>query len=410
MDFRFSPEQEKFRQEFEIWLQNNLPDDFNVDRRHNNYDTPAKLVEAYKKFQKKLFEGGYTAMHYPKEYGGQNKSMIEEAIVLQTLSKTCHELREPGAITFGMAVPTIFTCGTEEQKRKHLTNIMNGTHLWCQGFSEPEAGSDVGNVSTTAKKEGDFYIVNGQKVWTSYAHMSDYCILLVRTDTSVRKHQGLSYLLLELKTPGIDIRPMKQISGKSEFNEIFFDDVKVPIENLLGKEGDGWKIAITTLAFERVLGDITKAGLHEKRIGDILALSKSMKRSGRQIGENPVFRQKIARHYTEIMVLKYHGLRNFCKSAKGVVPGPEGSISKILWSEPNLKITDDALMMEGPLGQVVEDSRWLVQDGSWQFDFFKAKGSAIAAGSSEIQRNIIGERVLGLPKDVSRAAILEGGK
>jgi alkylation response protein AidB-like acyl-CoA dehydrogenase len=240
MDFRFTTEQEEFRNEFVSWLENNLPENWDPTR-FRQFETKEELNQAYKDFQKRLFDGGYTAMHYPKEYGGQGKTLLEEIIVLQVLSTTCIELRMPGVVTHGMAVPVIFTCGTEEQKTKYLPKILDGTHIWCQGFSEPDAGSDVANVSTMAIKEGDRYFVNGQKVWTSYAHMSDYCLLLVRSDPDTAKHKGLSYLLVDMKAPGIDVRPMTQITGESEFNEIFFDNVEVPVDMLVGQENMGWQ-------------------------------------------------------------------------------------------------------------------------------------------------------------------------
>ncbi|MFO7965662.1 MAG: acyl-CoA dehydrogenase family protein [Desulfobacterales bacterium] len=404
MDYRLTPEQEAFRKEFSEWLDQNLPEGFDPSKRRN-YKTSEEHLAAYKEFQNRLYKGGYTAMHYSEEYGGQGKTLMEESIVLRTIAEKCMELRGPGVITFGMAVPTIHTCGSEEQKRKYLPKIMDGTHLWCQGFSEPEAGSDVANVSTMAIRKGDHYVVNGQKVWTSMAHMADYCILLVRTDPEAVKHRGLSYLLMDMKTPGVDVRPMKQMTGEADFNEIFMDNVNVPVENLVGKEGDGWMIAITTLMFERALGDVTMAAIYEKTISNMLAMAKTAKRSGKPAIEDPLFRQKLARHYIEVMVLKYHGLRNFSKTMKAGVPGPESSIGKLLWSEPNQGITDDALNIEGPVGQITENSPWSINDGAWQYAFLRSKGNTIEAGSSEILRNIIGERVLGLPKDASRAVV-----
>jgi alkylation response protein AidB-like acyl-CoA dehydrogenase len=402
MDYRLTPEQEAFRREFAEWVDNNLPEDFDPAKPFN-YKTSEELLQAYKKFQKKLYDAGYSAMHYPKEYGGQGKTMVEEAIVLQTLAQKCMELRQPGVITFGMAVPTIYTCGNEEQKKKYLPRIMDGTHLWCQGFSEPEAGSDAANASTTAVLKGDHYVVNGQKVWTSMAHMADYCILLVRTNPDLEKHRGLSYLLVDMKAPGVDVRPMRQMTGEAEFNEVFFDNVEVPAENLVGNEGDGWGIAITTLMFERTVGDVTMGARYEKLIEELMGMAQTVKNAGRPAIEDPLIRQKLAQHYIEVMVLKYHGIRNFSKTMKGGVPGPEGSVGKLLWSEPNQRFTEDAVMLQGALGQITEGSQWSVIDGYWQYAFLRSKGTTIEAGSSEIQRNIIGERVLGLPKDASRA-------
>jgi alkylation response protein AidB-like acyl-CoA dehydrogenase len=409
MDFRFTPAQEEFRKEFVSWVEKNLPDGWGKTGLRY-YKTQEDLKQAYKNFQKRLFDAGYAAMHYPEEYGGQGKTLMEEIIVLQTISTTCIELRMPGVVTHGMAVPVIFTCGTEEHKKKFLPKILDGTHIWCQGFSEPDAGSDVANVSTMAIKEGDRYIVNGQKVWTSYAHISDYCLLLVRTDPDSAKHKGLSYLLVDMKAPGVDVRPMTQITGESEFNEIFFDDVEVPVDMLVGQENMGWQIAITTLMFERVMGDVVIGAAYEKNLQRMINMAGNTKRSGRPVIENPVFRQQLAQSYIEIMALKYHGLRSFSHQLKGGIPGPEGSIGKLLWSEPNQRLTEAALGMQGPNSQIMGGSDRAIDDGLWQYAYLRSKGNTIEAGTSEIQRNIIGERVLGLPKDMSRAKIAEGGK
>jgi len=403
MDYRFTPEQEAFRQEFVSWLEKNLPDDLDPGR-YKHFESQEEWGRAYRDFQKKLSEAGYAGLHYPKEYGGQGKTLMEEVIVLQALASTCIELRIPGVVTHGMAVPTIFVCGNEEQKREFLPKILDGTHIWCQAFSEPNAGSDVANVSTRAVREKDYYILNGQKVWTSFAHLSAYCIILVRTDPNVPKHKGLSYLLLDMSLPGVEVRPITQITGEQEFNELFMEDVKVPLEMLVGKEGDGWRIAITTLMFERVVGDATMAAAYERNVKMMIEMARQSRRSGKPAIEDPVFRQQLAQSYIETTVLKYHGLRSLSGQIQGGIPGPEGSIGKLLWSEPNQRITEAALGMQGLYGQILGDSPWSVQDGLWQRSFLRSKGNTIEAGSSEIQRNIIGERVLGLPKDVSRAA------
>jgi alkylation response protein AidB-like acyl-CoA dehydrogenase len=329
---------------------------------------------------------------------------MEEVIVLQTLAATCLELRAPGVITFGMAAPTLFTCGSKEQKRKFLPKILDGTHIWCQAFSEPNAGSDVANVSTRAVRDNGHYVVNGQKVWISFAHLADYCIMLVRTDPSVKKHKGLSYLLLDMRSPGVEVKPITQITGQEEFNEVFMEDVRVPEEMLVGKEGDGWRIAITTLMFERVVGDAIMAAAYERNIQKMIQMARQSKRAGMPVIDDLIFRQQLAQAYIEVMILKYHGLRSLSSQVQGGTPGPEGSIGKILWSEPNQRIFEAGLGMQGPNSQIMGGSPWSVQDGFWQFGFLRSRANTIEAGTSEIQRNIIGERVLGLPKDMSRAA------
>jgi len=403
MDYRFTPEQEALRKEFVSWLETNLPDNWDPSR-HRNYDSEEERARAYRDFQRLLSDAGYVGLQYPKQYGGQGKTLMEEVVVLQILASTCMELRGPGVVTHGMVVPTLFVCGNEEQKREFLPKILDGTHIWCQGFSEPNAGSDVANVSTRAVKKNGNYILNGQKVWTSFAQVADYAIMLVRTDPNVAKHKGMSYLLLDMNLPGVEVRPITQITGEQEFNEVYMEDVKVPEEMLVGKEGDGWRIAITTLMFERALGDAVMAAAYEKNLQLMADMARQCKRAGKPVIEDPIFRQQLAHDYTEVMVLKYHGLRSLSTQIQGGIPGPEGSIGKLLWSEPNQRITESALGMQGPYGQIMGGSPWSVQDGHWQYGFLRSKGNTIEAGSSEIQRNIIGEGVLGLPKDMSRAA------
>ena len=403
MDYRLNRKQEAFRKEFVSWLAENLPAGWDPSR-FRNFESSEARAGAYRSFQGKLARAGYAAMHYPKAYGGQGRSLMEDVIVLQTLASACMELRMPGSITHGMAAPTILHCGNEEQKKKYLPKIIDGTDIWCQGFSEPNAGSDVANVSTRAVKENGHYVLNGQKLWTSLAHVSDYCILLVRTDPNVAKHKGLSYLLLDMKLPGVEVRPTTQITGDAEFNELFFDEVHVPEDMLVGQEGQGWMIAITTLMFERVLGDALMGAAFERNLERMLDLAKKTRRSGRPVIEDPVFRQQLAQGFIEVMVLKYHGLRNLSTQLQGGIPGPEGSIGKLLWSEPNQRICENAVGMQGPLSQITGGSPWSVHDGLWQHAFLRSKGNTIEAGTSEVQRNIIGERCLGLPKDISRAA------
>jgi len=400
MDYKLTPDQEKFREEFVAWLKKTLPDDWDPDNQPE-FETPEDAKRAYQDFQKKLSDGGYAAMHYPKEVGGQGKTVMEELIVMQTLAANCMSLKMLGAVTHAMAVPTVFHCGTEKQKTELIPKILDGTHLWCQGFSEPDAGSDVANLSTLAIRDGDHYVVNGQKVWTSVGHLADYCMLVVRTDPESRKHKGLSYLLVDMSLPGIDVRPMKQITGESEFNEIFFDNVRVPADMRVGEEGKGWMIAITTLMFERVMGDVLMGSAYEKVMERMVKMAGKTKKSGRPVIEDPVYRQQLAQSYIEVMVLKYHGIRNISHQLQGGTPGPEGSIGKLLWSEPNQRIMEIAIGMQGP-GSQITGGPWAKDKGLWQYGFLRSKGNTIEAGTSEIQRNIIGERVLGLPKDASR--------
>lgn len=409
MDFRFSADEEAFRERFIGWLKKTVP----ADERSEPYRMLGRKeawARAHRDFQKALFDAGYAGMHYPKAYGGQGQKLSLEVIVLETIARECTELRTPGVITFGMAAPTLFICGSEEQKREFLPRILDGTHIWCQGFSEPNAGSDVANVSTRAVRKNGHYIVNGQKTWTSFAHMADYCILLVRTDAGAKKHRGLSYLLMDMKAPGVEVRPIRQLTGEAEFNEVYMEDVRVPVEMRVGEEGEGWRVAITTLMFERAIGDATMAAVFQGNISRMIEMARQVKRSGRPVIEDPLFRQQLAQAYIDVLVVKYHGYRNLSRLFEGGIPGPEGSIGKLLWSESNQRICEAALMMQGPLGQIMGGSPHAVQSGRWQFDYLRSKGNTIEAGTSEVQRNIIAERVLGLPKDLSRADRLKEGR
>jgi alkylation response protein AidB-like acyl-CoA dehydrogenase len=329
---------------------------------------------------------------------------MEELIVTETVAARCIELKLPGIITFGMAIPTILICGTEDQKKEFVVKSLNGTHIWCQGFSEPNAGSDVVSVTTRAVKSNGDYIVNGQKIWTSFAHVADYCILLVRTDPSAPKHKGLSYLLVDMKSPGIEVRPIRQMTGDAEFNEVFFEDVHVPGNMLVGQEGQGWQIAITTLMFERAVGDTMMGAWFTRNVRNMVSMARHTKRSGRAVIQDPIHRQELAQSYIEVLVLRYHAYRSLNSLLQGGMPGPEGSIGKLLWSETNQRVCERAMQMQGLYSQIMRGSPWAIQQGMWQHFFLRSKGNTIEAGTSEIQRNIIGERVLGLPKDQTRVS------
>lgn len=405
MDYLFTPEEEAFRGEVISWLEKTLPDfqapPFGDVMRNPAAGSSPDAGRAYKAFQKRLYEAGYAGMNCPREYGGQGREMVHEVIVSQCLAGMAERLTTPGELSHALAAPTILHCGNEAQKKEFLPKILNGSHNWCQGFSEPNAGSDVSGISTRAVRDGDHYVVNGQKVWSTSAQLADYCILVVRTDKT-SKHKGLSYLLCDMTLPGIEVRGIPQITGEPEFNEIFFDNARVPADMLVGNEGDGWRILLTTLMFERTVGDVNMGVVHDKRIEAMLEMARTTKRSGRPVIEDPVFRQGLAKSYINVMVLKYHGLRNLSNELEGGIPGPEGSIGKLLWSEPYQWLTEFALDILGPGSQINADSEFSPDNGAWQYAFLRSKGGTIEAGTSEIQRNIIGERVLGLPKDASR--------
>jgi alkylation response protein AidB-like acyl-CoA dehydrogenase len=295
-----------------------------------------------------------------------------------------------------MAGPTIVAWGSDEQKSRYLAKLLSGEEVWCQGFSEPGSGSDLAGARTRAVLDGDEWVVNGQKVWSSWAHIADWCILVVRTDPDADKHRGLSYLLVDMHSPGVEVRPLKQITGDPEFNEIFFTDVRVPRESMLGQPGEGWNVAMTTLLHERgTLGFALTAAL-ERQVRNLVRLARQRTADGNRPADDPVVRDRIAQQWIDLQALRFTNYRSLTTLAKTGVPGPEGSIAKLHWSETNQRLTKLALSLQGLAAQL--DGESAVWDGYWQYQQLRSRGNTIEAGTSEILRNIIAERVVGLPR------------
>lgn len=403
MDFRFSPEDEEFRTRFKEWLADNAPESF-IRRSFREPTTWEEKASEYRRFQRVLFDAGYAGINFPKTYGGAEGTVMQNMIIselagpiyLQTLG-WCH------IISLGLAAPTILAWGNEDQKLEFLPKTLGGDIVWCQGFSEPNAGSDLASLSTRAVKERDHYVINGQKIWSSFAHIADWCILLARTDPSAVKHRGLSFFLMDMRLPGVQVRPIKNISGDAEFNEIFLEDVRVPETLLLGSEGDGWKVALTTLGHERYLGEVAMASTFFREYEDLVSLAKRFQIDGRPASENPIVRQRLAQTFIELSVMRCNGYRSMSRIARGESPGPEGSIGKLFWSHMHQQMTELAMDILGPFHQLCDSIPYQVDSRSWQFLFLRSKGNTIEQGTSEIQRTIIGERVLGLPKDSARS-------
>lgn len=398
MEFKLTPEEEAYRQKLRDWLKDNLPEGYGT----SSWKLPETWEEKAKWFRiwhKKLFDAGYAAITWPKKYGGQEGTEMQHFIVTEELGKL-DVVDHLNAIGFGMAGPTIFVCGTEKQKEYYLPRLFNGEHIWCQGFSEPNAGSDLAALTTRAVRDGDDYVINGQKVWTSMAHIADYCILVVRTNTQVPKHKGLSYFIVPMKTPGITVRPLRQITGESEFNEVYFDDTRIPREHMVGEENQGWQIAITTLMYERS-GAATYAPFR-RSVDELMDMAKKTYYRGNIASKDPIIRQKLAQFFIEVEIMKYNSYRSLTKQLRGEVPGPEGSIGKLYWSEFNKRMQEFAMEIQGPYHQILKGSEHAIDDGKWQHGFLRSRANTIEAGTSEIVKNIIGERVLGLPKDAAR--------
>ncbi len=397
MDFDFTPDQQKFRTEARTWLAENVPADLK-GRAFAASRADRHEVDRLRKWQRTLHKAGYVGLDWPAEYGGRGTSIMEQIILYEEMSRA--EAPQPvnrGGIS--MLGPTLMSHGTQAQKARHLGKILNAEELWCQGFSEPNAGSDLANLQTRAVLEGDHYVLNGQKVWTSMAHVADWGFFLVRTDPVAAKHKGITFILVDMKTPGITIRPLRQITGEAEFNEVFLENVRVPASNVVGKVNEGWGVAITTLAHERdVLTMIRHISLRTA-LERLVALSKRTMKGGQPASKDAVLRQKIANLQVAERCLQLNGYRSLTKILQGGHPGPEGSTSKLFWSQVDTELADVATEIIGPYSQIKAPSALAPDDGQWEFYALLARGSGIRAGTSEILRNILGERVLGLPKD-----------
>ncbi|MFP6597032.1 MAG: acyl-CoA dehydrogenase family protein, partial [Candidatus Hydrogenedentota bacterium] len=287
--------------------------------------------------------------------------------------------------------------GSDEQKNRHLENILSGKEIWCQGFSEPNAGSDLAGLKTSAVLDGDEYVVNGQKIWTSGAHHAQYCILLTRTDNTGSKHSGMTYFILDMSTPGIDIRPLVQITGDPEFNEVFFEDVRIPKENILGGQDNGWMVAIHTLMHERVNIAAILYGRIKRTLADVVELTRTIKKNGKPLCEDPVIRKKLAYFYTNVEQQRLNNLRMRANATAGGDPGPIGSIFKLVWGKANQDLLELAVDILGPYAELMPE-REEDPTSRWMFQYLRARANSIEGGTSEILKNITGERVLGLPK------------
>jgi alkylation response protein AidB-like acyl-CoA dehydrogenase len=384
MDLRDTPEEAAFRAELRSWLEEHLPEELQGHRGGAaRFDGPAM-----REWSRALYDGGYAGLTWPKEYGGGGAPYTHQAIFLEELARA-EAPPHIGVIGLGMAGPTIMAHGTEEQKARHLAPILSAEEIWCQGFSEPGAGSDLAGVRTSARVEDGHFVVDGQKVWSSFAHLAHWCLLLTRSDPESTRHAGLTYLIVDMHSPGVEVRPLRQITGESEFNEIFFTGVEVPADNILGEVGGGWQVAMTTLLHERgTLGFALQAAL-EVQVRKLVALARDR-------GADQLQRDRIAHEWSEMQALRFTNARALSQLVKTGLPGPEGSISKLVWSEANQRVTKLALELLGPDAALAEENA--PYGGYWQHQQLRSRGNTIEAGTSEILRNIVAERVLGLPK------------
>lgn len=393
MDLSYSPEEERFRDRVRDFFAANLPPGWIEGKRPPGVGS----LEFLRDWQRRLYANGFLGLAWPKEFGGLGASQIEMAIFNEESAR----VRAPGALNaigLSMVGPTIISHGTPEQKERYLSKILSADEIWCQGYSEPNAGSDVASLKTRAELKGDEFVVNGHKVWTTLAHVSQWCMLIARTDPDAPKHRGISCLLIDMKTPGVTVKPLRQMTGESEFNEMFFDDVRVPRTNLLGPLNEGWRVATTTLMNERGTSALASVMRYRIVFDEIVDLARQTIRSGRPANEDPVLRQQLAQFHVDLEMMRFTAYRTFSKILRGGDPGPVGSISKLAWSELNQRMMEFVMALEGPSSQLMRGSPHAVQGGRWQHHFLRSRANTIEAGTSEIQRNIIAERVLGLPK------------
>jgi alkylation response protein AidB-like acyl-CoA dehydrogenase len=403
MDLAYPPEAEEFRSEIAAWLRDNLPagwfePGFSM--------TPAERKTFNAQWTEKLYAGGWICASWPAEYGGKGLTLLQQVVLNEEFARAGAPLR---ADFFGdtLVGPTLLQWGSEEQKQQFIPGILKGEIAWCQGFSEPDAGSDLAGLTTRAELDGDEWVINGQKVWTTQAQYADYIFLLARTDPDAPKHAGISYLLVPMKQPGVEVRPIEQMDRSAEFNEVFFTNVRCPEANVIGGVNNGWKVAMTTLGFERGTSSTTGHRRFKKEFDEILELARQ-----RGLDSDLLTRQRLARSWSKIKIMEINGYRTLTDALQGTHrTAALGACNKMFWSEmhqASMLLAMDILGMEGQLlmgggsgeamfGGRQSSSRYPVS--SLQSSYFFSRSETIWGGSAEIQRNIVGERVLGLPKE-----------
>ncbi len=389
MDLELPPRALAFRDELRAWLRTNIRRPWREELR-DGAATEDSLIALRRDWQAKLYHAGYLGMDWPAEWGGRGATEVEKSIFEAELA-----LADAPPILnilgIGLLGPALIHHGSEGQRRRFIPPMLEGTEIWCQGFSEPGSGSDLASLKTSMVLDGDHFVLNGQKVWTTLGPWSDWIFVLGRTDPKDR-YNGISFLLCKLDTPGVTVRPLRQITGESEFGEVFFEDARVPKENLVGKVGEGWRIAMTVLAYER--GAMSLA--YSVRFGrDLELLAGACRTQGRLTG---AVREKLARLMVDNEVMRANGIRTLANFADGKVPGPESSIEKIYWSEFDKRFRETALDVLGPGGQLLRQSPGARADVDWAREYLWSRAGTIYSGSSEVQRNIIAKRVLGLPQ------------
>ncbi|HEX3831302.1 MAG TPA: acyl-CoA dehydrogenase family protein [Solirubrobacteraceae bacterium] len=377
MDLTFSDAELAFRDELRAWFSANHPG------REPEGDEDAHYAWR-RDFQRRLADDGWAAVHWPVEYGGRGATLTQSAIFFEELGRSGTPMMA-NVLGLLLAGPTIMTYGTARQKDRYLNPILTAEEIWCQGFSEPDAGSDLASLKTRAVRDGDEWVITGQKVWTSGAQYSKWCMIVARTDSEVAKHKGLTYFLMDMDQPGVQVVPLRQITGESEFNELFIDGARVPDENVLGGVGNGWRVALTTLMNERA-GLAFFLQVRMRQLLDRLIEEAA----ARDLLDDPVIAERLGELHLKAEVLRLTAYRGLTTIQKYGQPGPEGSLTKWMWSETNQQLTQFAADLLGP------DA--LTAGGRWSYELLRARGNSIEGGTTEVLKNIVAERVLGLPK------------
>ena len=395
MDLNYTPEDVAFRKSVRAWLEHNLP------------RLPIRTLADRRQWHRRLYEAGYLGMGWPREYGGGGARPMEQAIVADEMARANAPAPTNG-LGLGIVGPTVIVHGSDAQKERYLKKILTAEELWCQLYSEPNAGSDLAALKTAAVDQGDHLVVNGQKIWTSGGANADWGLLLARTDTKVPKHKGITCFLMSMRQPGVDVRPLKQITGSSEFCEVFMTNARVEKSDQVGKLGEGWAIAQTTLGYERGGRSLARVTTYASQYHHLVNATRRLKRHGRPLIDDPIVRQKLGRIWAELEVERYSALRVLTLLERGEHPGAGGSLTKLSYSEFEKRFMELAQEILGPYGQLTDGAppEYQLQvdtavgdHGTWAYAFLWSRAGTIYAGSSEIQKNVIGERILGLPKE-----------
>ena len=377
MDLTLTESEAAFRDDVRAWLEENHPGP-------SPEGDDAAEFEFRRAWQKKMHDAGWAGISWPEEYGGKGATLIEQAIFNEELARQRVPL-PANVLGLVMGGPVVIAHGSPEQKERYLEPILSAEEIWCQGFSEPESGSDLASLKTRAVKSNGAWKVTGQKVWTTYAHEAKWCMLLARSDQDAPKHKGITYFICDMDQPGVEVRPLRQITGEAEFNEIFLEEAEVPDENVIGEVGGGWQVAITTLMFERAgLGAAAVMGLR-RTLEDLIEIARE-----RGLDSDPIVRQRIAEFKIGIEAMRLGALRALTMTMKTGIPGPEGSLGKWQWAKYNQGLTELASDMLGPEG--------LRANTEWSYRFLRSRANSIEGGTTEVLKNIVAERVLGLPR------------